>query len=218
MLVPVRGDCDCYLLCCLLFVRFPRSNTGNLQTGEFVHFKHCVTHNAMAYTMQTPVLARTIRTNNKMGAEPPSLYDGTSSVTQNNASRTAVPIRRNVNVHSNCTAQYSQLFQHLFLVREHRSPHSHNRVRSKQGAMFTALTQHTQQVECGVNNKTLQTSTPQTRTRCTPAYATGALITIGLPALCVRSQPFQLRSLKQSQMNSKCSRSSANTFLTTMHA
>ena len=142
------------------------------------------------------------------GAEPPSLYDGTSSVTQNNASRTAVPIRRNVNVHSNCTAPCAQLFQHLFLVREHCSPHSHNRVRSKQGAMFTALTQHTQQVECGVNNETLQTSTSQTRTRCTPAYETGALVTRGLPALRVRSPPFQLRALKQSQTNSKCSRSS----------
>ena len=163
-----------------------------------MHFKHRVTHNAVAYTVQTPVPARTIRTNNKMGAEPPSLYDGTSSVTQNNASRTAVPIRRNVNVHSNCTAKYSQLFQHLFLVREHRSPHSHNRVRSKQGAMFTTLTQHTQQVECGVNNETLQTSTPQIRTRCTPAYATGALSTIGRTALRVRSPPFQLRSMQTS--------------------
>ena len=203
--MPLRGDCDCYLLCCLLFVRFPRSNTGKLQTGGFVHFKHHVTPNAVAYTMKTPVPARTIRTNNKMGAEPPSLYDGTSSVTQNNASRTAVPIRRNVNVHSNCKAQHSQLFQHLFLVREHRSPHSHNRVRSKQGKMFTALTMDTQQVECGVNNETLQTSTPQTRTRCTPAYATGALVTIGLPALRVRSPPFQCRARKQSQTNSKCS-------------
>ena len=190
MLVPLRGDCDCYFLCCLLFVRFPRSNTGNLQTGEFVHSTHHVTHNAVAYTMQTPVPTRTIRTNNKMGAEPPSLYDGTSSVTQNKGSRTAVPIRRNVNVHSNRKAQHSQLFQHLFLVCDHRSPHSHNRVRSKQGAMFTALTQHTQQVECVPNNETLQTSTSQPKTHCTPAYATGALVTICRTALRVRSQLF----------------------------
>ena len=218
MLVPLRGDCDCYLLCCLLFVRFPRSNTGKLQTGGSFTLKHHVAHNAGAHTMQTPVPARTIRTNNKMGAEPPSLYDGTSSVTQNNASRTAVPIRRNVNVHSNCTAQCAQVFQHLFLVREHRSPHSHNRVRSKQCKMFTALTMDTQQVGCVSHDETLQTSTSQTRTHCTPAHATGALVTICLTALRVRSPPFQLRSLKQSQTNSKCSRGSANTFLTTMHA
>ena len=140
--------------------------------------------------MQTPVPARTNLTHDKMGAEPPSLYDGTSSVTQNKGSRTAVPIRRNVNVHSNRKAQHSHLFQHLFLVREHRQPHSHNRVRSKQGVMFTELTQHTQQVKCGVNNETLQTSTPQTRTCCTLAYATGALVTIGFPALRIRSLPF----------------------------
>ena len=209
MLVPLRGDCDCSLLCCLLFVRFPRSNTGKLQIGGCVHVKHHVAHNAVAYTMKTPVPARTIRTNNKMGAEPPSLYDGTSSVTQNKGSRTAVPIRRNVNVHSNRKAQHSQLFQHLFLVREHRPQCSHNRERSKQGAMFTMLTQHTQQIECDVNNETLQSSTPQTRTRCTPAYATGALVTICRTALRIRSPPFQLRSLKQSQTNSKCSRSCA---------
>ena len=140
-----------FVVCCSFVSHVPIQ--VNLQTGGFVHFTHHGTHNAVVYTMQTPVPTRTIRTNNKMGAEPPSLYDGTSSVTQNNASRTAVPIRRNVNVHSNRTAQHSQLFQHLFLVREHRSPHSHNHVRSKQGAMFTALTQHTQQVECGVKQR-----------------------------------------------------------------
>ena len=133
-------------------------------------------------------------------------------------SRTAVPIRRNVNVHSNRTARHLQLFQHLFLVREHRSPHSHNHVRSKQGKMFTALTMNTQQVECVSNDETLHTSTPQTKTHCTPAHVTGALVTICRTALRIRSPPFQLRSLKQSQTNSKCSRGSANTFLTTMHA
>ena len=96
----------------------------------------------------------------KMGAEPPSLYDGTSSVTQNNASRTAVPIRRNVHVHSKHTAQCKKSFQHLFLVREHCRPHSHNHERSKQDAMFTALTQDTQQVESVSNDEALHTSTP----------------------------------------------------------
>ena len=130
----------------------------NGKQGDSFTPKHHVAHNTGAHTMQTPVPARTILTNNKMGAEPPSLYDGTSSVTQNKGSRTVVPIRRNVNVHSNCTAQCAQVFQHLFLVCEHRPPHSHNRVRSKQCKMFTALTMDTQQVGCA-----------QTTKRCTPA-------------------------------------------------
>ena len=157
--------------------------------------------------MQTPVPTRTSRTNNKMGAEPPSLYDGTSSVTQNNASRTAVPIRRNVNVHSNCTAQCAQVFQHLFLVREHRPPHSHNRVRSKQCKMFTALTRHTQQVECAQTTKRCK---PARRNKRRTAHQHTTLVRA---SQCV-SQHFAFvlhRSnsvqLKQSQTNSKCSRS-----------
>ena len=104
----------------------------NGKQGDSFTPKHHVAHNTGAHTMQTPVSARTILTNNKMGAEPPSLYDGTSSVTQNKGSRTAVPIRRNVNVHSNRKAQHSQLFQYLFLVRERRPPHSHAQSRTFQ--------------------------------------------------------------------------------------
>ena len=68
------------------------------------------THNA------TPLPARTTLTHSKMGAEPPSPYDGTSSVTQNKGSRTAVPIQQNVNEHSKHTAQFAPAFQHVFLV------------------------------------------------------------------------------------------------------
>ena len=119
-----------FVVCCSFVSHVPIQVNGK-QGGSFTP-KHHVAHNAGAHTMQTPVPARTILTNNKMGAEPPSLYDGTSSVTQNNASRTAVPIRRNVNVHSNCTAQCAQVFQHLFLVREHRPPRSHAQSRTFQ--------------------------------------------------------------------------------------
>ena len=102
MLVPLRGDCDCYLLCYLLFVRFPRPNTGNLQTGDSFTSEHHAANNAVAQTIQTPVPARTSPTYSNVprepnrrpytterplslktrGAEPPSLYDGTSTFTQ----------------------------------------------------------------------------------------------------------------------------------------
>ena len=79
VLVPLRGDCDRYLLCCRLFVRFPRSNTGKLKTGSAFTSKYHVAHNAVAHTMQTPVPART-------------LHERIRCTT--NGSRTAVPIRR----------------------------------------------------------------------------------------------------------------------------
>ena len=102
MLVPLRGDCNCSLLCCLLFVRLPRSNTGKMQTGGSFTLQHHNASNAVAQTIQTPVPARTSPTYSNvprepnrrpytterplslktMRAEPPPLYDGTSTFTQ----------------------------------------------------------------------------------------------------------------------------------------
>ena len=64
--------------------------------------------NRRPYTTERPLSLKT------RGAEPPSLYDGTSTFTQ--------------------IAQHntSQLFQHLFLVREHRPPRSHAQSRTFQ--------------------------------------------------------------------------------------
>ena len=83
----------------------------------------------MAQTIQTPVPARTNLTYSNVPREPnrrPYTTERPLSL-KNNASRTAVPIRRNVHVHSKHTAQCKKSFQHLFLVREHRRPHQTRR-------------------------------------------------------------------------------------------
>ena len=103
-----------------------------------------VQRTAMFQGSQTAVpIRRNVLCHSKtMRAEPPSLYDGTTTCTQKH------------------TAQCKKSCQHLFLVREHRRPHSHNRERFKQGTMFTALSPDTQQVESVSNDEALHTSTP----------------------------------------------------------
>ena len=137
--------------------------------------------NRRPYTTERPQSLKT------RGAEPPSLYDGTSTFTQ---------IAKH-NTH-NCSSTCS-----LFVNTVHHTrtiAYVPNRVQCSLRSHM-----HTQQVECVSNDETLHTSTPQPKTHCTPAHATGALVTICRTALRIRSPPFQLRSLKQSQTNSKCS-------------
>ena len=140
--------------------------------------------NRRPYTTERPLSLKTMR------AEPPSLYDGTSTFTQ-------------IAQHSarKCSSTCS-----LFV-----NTVAHTRTIAnvpKQNKMFTALTRHTQQVECA-----------QTTKRCKPARrksgrAAHQHTTLVRASQCV-SQHFAFvlhRSnsvqLKQSQTNSKCSRSS----------
>ena len=118
----------------------------------------------------------TILTNNKMGAEPPSLYDGTSTCTQ-------------IAQHSarKCSSTCS-----LFVNTVH-----HTRTIAcvpNSAKCSLALTMDTQQVGCA-----------QTTKRCTPARLNQRRtahqftqlvhsVTICRTALCVRSPPFQRRS------------------------
>ena len=113
-LVPLRGNCDC----CLYFIR--RSFVSHVQIQ--------VTRKQEIRSLQSTTLPTTQWHKQSKSLR---LHERIRRTAMFQGSRTAVPIRRKVHVHSKHTAQCKKSFQHLFLVRERNRPQSHNRERAK---------------------------------------------------------------------------------------